>query len=691
LEILQSIHPNEGNALTHYRGGGLSPSALKRYRGWGLSPRWKGNLRLKVGGLMEMKHRKLYSPFYVFFVVAILLWVKTSLTQFGEFNLEINNLTQAFLLIFNPIGAILLLLGISLLGKDKAFYKGLITIQFLLSLILYANVLYYRFYSDFITLPTLFQTKNFSDLGGSILALSKPYDPLFFIDTFFLLVLISTNFYIRTSTFFTRKKILMIYSLSIILICLTVITAETDRPQLLKRMFDRNYIVKYLGMYNYIFYDVYQSTKSTTQRVVADSDDVTEIIHYTKSIFAEPNPKYFGVGKGLNVIYIHLESLQNFVIDYELYGEKVTPFLHSLKKDPHTFYFDNFFHQTAQGKTSDAEFIIDNSLFGLPQGAVFTTKGLNTYQAAPAILGQHGYTSAVFHGNNKTFWNRDVIYKSFGYRYFFDSSYYDMTPSNVVNYGLKDKPFFQQSIQLLQSLPQPFYTKFITLSNHYPYPITEEEATIAPFTSGDTTVDTYFQTARYLDEAIKEFFYELDSIGLLERSIVILYGDHYGISKNHKRAMKQVLGEEITSFKQAQLQRVPLYIRVPNIKGEVRHDFSGQIDLLPTLLHLLGIQTKEYLLFGTDIFSSHHDELVVFRNGNFVNPIITKVNNNFFDTTNGMKLIDNGIGEEHEQIAKHKLELSDRLVNRDLLRFYTPPGFTPVNRHLYDYRRVIED
>ena len=65
-------------------------------------------------------------------------------------------------------------------------------------------------------------------------------------------------------------------------------------------------------------------------------------------------------------------------------------------------------------------------MFGLPQGSVFTNKAHNTYQSAPAILGQQGYTSAVFHGNYKTFWNRDEIYKSFGFNKFFDASYYDM-------------------------------------------------------------------------------------------------------------------------------------------------------------------------------------------------------------------------------------------------------------------------
>ena len=83
-------------------------------------------------------------------------------------------------------------------------------------------------------------------------------------------------------------------------------------------------------------------------------------------------------------------------------GEEVTPFLNSLTRDANTMYFDNFFHQTGQGKTADAEFMLENSLYGLPQGSAFTTKGQNTYQAAPAILGHQGYTSAVFHGNTGT-------------------------------------------------------------------------------------------------------------------------------------------------------------------------------------------------------------------------------------------------------------------------------------------------
>ena len=112
-------------------------------------------------------------------------------------------------------------------------------------------------------------------------------------------------------------------------------------------------------------------------------------------------------------------------------------------------------------------------------------------------------------------------------------------------------------------MKQPFYTKFITLSNHFPYPIDKAEATIEPATTGDSSVDTYFQTARYLDESVKGFIDYLKQSGLYDNSIIVMYGDHYGISDNHNAAMSKVMGKEMNSFENAQLQRVPLIVRVP--------------------------------------------------------------------------------------------------------------------------------
>ncbi|MED2761546.1 LTA synthase family protein, partial [Bacillus thuringiensis] len=276
-------------------------------------------------------------------------------------------------------------------------------------------------------------------------------------------------------------------------------------------------------------------------------------------------------------------------------------------------------------------------------------------------------------------------YKSFGFNTFFDASYYDMNEKDVVNYGLKDKPFFNESIPLLQTLKQPFYTKFITLSNHFPYPIDKAEATIEPATTGDSSVDTYFQTARYLDESVKGFIDYLKQSGLYDNSIIVMYGDHYGISDNHNAAMSKVMGKEMNSFENAQLQRVPLIVRVPGVKGGVQHQYGGEIDVLPTLLHLLGTDTKNYVQFGSDLLSPEHKQVVAFRNGNYVSPTVTALNGKYYDTTTGKPVEFTDEIKKNEQMVQNSLKYSDQVVNGDLLRFYTPEGFTPVDRSKYNY------
>ena len=88
-----------------------------------------------------------------------------------------------------------------------------------------------------------------------------------------------------------------------------------------------------------------------------------------------------------------------------------------------------------------------------------------------------------------------------------------------------------------------------------------------PYNSGDGVFDRYIVTARYLDESMKHFIERLKAEGIYDDSVIVLYGDHYGISENHNRAMAQFLEkEEITTFDHLNLQHTPMFIHVPGQK-----------------------------------------------------------------------------------------------------------------------------
>ncbi|MFC5734525.1 LTA synthase family protein [Cytobacillus gottheilii] len=622
---------------------------------------------------------------FFFFTIAVLLWLKTYAAYLIEFRLGIENGLQQFLLFLNPLSSSLFFLGIALFFKGKIQQVLLVVIQLLMSILLYANVVYYRFFDDFITIPVIMQTKtNAGQLGNSAFSLMAPYDIFYFADTILLILFLVKKWY-KPSQVSNRKPALIIMSAAIALFMLNLGLAEKDRPDLLTRSFDRNYLVKYLGTYNYSIYDVVQNVKSAGQRAMADTNDITEIENYIKANKAAPNPEYFGAAEGKNVIYISMESLQTFLIDYELNGEEVTPFLNSLADSGEAFYFNYVYNQTGQGKTSDAEFIMDNALYPMAQGAVYVNKAQNTFQSSPAILKANGYTSAVFHGNYKTFWNRNEMYKSMGIDRFYDAEYYSMNEEDTKNYGLKDKPFFKESMAMLEELPQPFYTRFITLSNHFPFEMDEGDTDFPAAETDDKIVNQYFQSAHYMDAALEQFFQDLKSSGLYDDTVVVLYGDHYGISENHNEAMAEIIGKEVTPFEYAQLQRVPVFIHVPGVEGGVIQSYGGQLDIRSTVLHLLGISTKEYLDFGSDLLSEEHNEIIPLRNGDFVSPDVTMIGEKMYDSQTGELVEDPDVYAHLAAKARKELEMSDQLLYKDLLRFYKPAGFEAINREDYQY------
>ncbi|WP_139822719.1 LTA synthase family protein [Tuberibacillus sp. Marseille-P3662] len=606
----------------------------------------------------------------------VLFWLKTCIVYIVVMQLSIESILQAVILLFNPLSSIVLCFGIALFFKRRRQWMAILIIDMILSFILFANMLYERFFNDFITIPVLFQSNNFGQLGDSIHAIFHPADLLLFADIAVLLgvalcrkaTVIPTNKMIRRRTFL----------IGAILLLLNLGLAEIERPQLLMRTFDRKLFVKLMGAYNYHIYDLIQHTRSSAQRAMADSNDLTDVYNYVQSQQTEPNPKYFGAAKGMNVIFVSMESLQTFMVKEKVDGQKVMPFLSSLTHDKNTLYFNQIYHQTGQGKTSDAEFIIENGLFGLPRGAVFTQKAQNTYQATPKILGERGYTSAVFHGNHGSFWNRDRMYDALGFDFFFDSKAYNTNMNNTIGYGLKDIPFFKQSLPILKGINQPFYTKLITLSNHHPYKIDKRDVMIPPEDTDDKIVNHYFQTARYMDQALENFFEQLRDSGLLKRSVIVLYGDHYGISDNHQEAMSEVLGKKVTPYVQTKLQQIPLFIRVPGVEGKVIDKVGGQIDIRSTLLHLLGMHTNQYISFSSDLLSKDKKSLTVLRNGRFITQNYLYTDDTCYDKTTGepteMKQC-----RPFKKQASQILSLSDKVVYGDLLRFYQP-GQTSFNQ-----------
>ncbi|UXR72009.1 MULTISPECIES: polyglycerol-phosphate lipoteichoic acid synthase LtaS [unclassified Staphylococcus] len=634
------------------------------------------------------KGNKKIGIFTFFLLMVLTISLKTYFAYYVDLSLGVKGLVQNLILLMNPYSLVALILSVFLFFKGRKAYWFMFIGGILITIVLYANVVYFRFFSDFITFSTLNQVSNVDSMGGAVSASFQWYDFVYFIDTFVYLFVLMFKQKWLSKQVFHKKFVPVVMGTAIALFFLNLAFAEADRPELLTRTFDHKYLVKYLGPYNFTVYDGVKTIENNQQKALASEDDLTEVLNYSKQKNTEPNPEYYGKAKGKNVIKIHLESFQTFLINKKVNGEEVTPFLNKLASGQDDFrYYPNFYHQTGQGKTSDAEFTMDNSLYGLPQGSAFSLKGDNTFQSLPAILHQQqDYTTNVMHGDYKTFWNRDQVYRHFGIDKFYDATYYDMSPENLENLGLKDKKFFEESAEYLDKEKEPFYSHLVTLTNHYPFMLSEEDATIEKSDTGNNTVDGYIQTARYLDESVEAFIEDLKRRGLYEDSVIVLYGDHYGISENHNKAMSELLGEPITPAKFNDLNKTGFWIKAPGVEPKVDETYAGQVDVMPTLLHLLGIDTSNYLMLGTDMLSKDHQEVVPFRNGDFVTKDYKYVNGKVYNNKDNepMETPPADLDKMKQQVQTD-LEVSDKILNGDLFRFYDNPDFNKVDPTKYKY------
>ena len=629
-----------------------------------------------------------------FTIVLVTFWLKTYVIYLTKFNLGAEGAMQNFLLFLNPLPSGLLLLGIGLFFKGRKSYWIMIAIDFVLSLWLFANILYYREFSNFLSLSIIKTSGSTADnLGKSIVGITRVTDFLAFIDIVLVILLMVAKVVKYDLRPLKLRFNLLLEGIAALLIGVNLLMAQKDRSGLLTRTFDNSYIVKYLGMNEYAVYDAFKTAQTSEQMAKANVSDLQSVKKYLKINYVKPNSTYTGVAKGKNVMVIHLESFQQFLIGYKWQGKEVTPNLNKLYHSKNTLSFANFYNQVGQGKTSDAEMMLENSLFGLQSGSAMSSYGTsNTFESAPAILKQQGgYTTAVMHGGAGSFWNRNNAYKQFGYEYFMPLSYYQNKPKYYIGYGLKDKIFFSQSIKYIERLPQPFYLKLITVTNHYPYDLDKKNQSIDKTDTGDETVDGYVQTAHYLDQAVGQLMRWLKKTGLDKNTLLVFYGDHYGISGNHHKASAELLNQdEFTNFDNLKFQRVPLMFHMKGLKGGIKRTYGGEIDVLPTLLNLLGIRNKGTIQFGHDLLSNKAPQIVAQRNGDFITPLYAKVGSTYYDTKTGEEIIqpDKKLKTELVAISNKvttQLSLSDRVIAGNLLRFYHPKWFKKVKPQDYDY------
>ena len=595
--------------------------------------------------------------------------------------------------------------------KPKHQYKYFLGFSILLTLICIINTVYYSNYISFASVSLL---KTASELGGytdavfeNILEI-KDFIFLFqiFILTFIHIQLKRKGYYEKVKEVENGKiRFLntLVGALIILGFFISMLTS-TDISRLNKQ-WNRSSIVMEFGIYTYQANDLISSIKTTMNEMFGYDDAYKTFREYYESKeVSETNNKYTNLFKGKNVIVIHGESLQSFTMNLKFNNKELTPNLNKLAKEG--INFSNFYAQESVGNSSDSEFTSLTSLLPSSSGTVFMNYFNRDYETILKLLKEKNYYTFSMHANNGSAWNRSVTYKYLGY----DDFYYytkDYEIDEKIGLGLSDKSFFKQSVEIIKninSVHSNWYGTLVMLTNHTPFSdindftdykvnhtttmqneeTLDQEVVIDDWLEG-TKMGNYLKSVHYADEAIGELISELDSSGLLDNTIIVLYGDHD--CKLKQSEFKKLYYSEyyedtlidpndtvngIDDFTYEINRSVPFIIwskYIVNTKYSADVDeVMGMIDVMPTLSNMLGVKPKYAL--GHDIFSVK-DNVVVFPSGNWITNKLyyNSAKDNFrqlgLDTS-----IDSDYISKYNKYADELINVSNGIITYDLIKAY---------------------
>ena len=653
--------------------------------------------------------------------ISIKLYIKTNIL-FITYVLV--NLINSMLLRFVTMGSlfspkaiiadlvfILVLGSLAYLLKPKKQIKVLLPLTILMTLICVINAVYYENYVSFASFSLLSTASFLGDMDNSVVTSLIHLKDVILI--FPPLVLLLVHCFLKKKNYYEyvnkiergKKRLLNTVILGVILFLLTLSLMVPSDYSRLKKQWNREYLVNRFGIYVYQLNDLVRSLQPKFNNLFGYDKAFKTFREFYDEKKRDDEQKestneYTNIFEGKNIIVIHAESMMQENMTLSFNGQELTPNLNKIASEG--LYFTNFYSQVSVGTSSDTEFTFNTSLLPVSSGTVFVNYWNRTYEAIPSILKEKGYYTASMHANNGSFWNRNVMHKTLGYDKFYSKDSYEI--DEVIGLGLSDKSFFRQSIPKLKEINennQNFYVTLLMLSNHTPFDDNEKFSDYSvdyKFTTTDengnqvektlpylegTKLGDYYKSSHYADEALGEFFTELDEAGLLENTVVVIYGDHdaklakkeYQYFYNYNLETGEQLDKDDPNYKEVDYyayelnRKVPLIIWTkdskdnPLLNKEI-YKVMGMYDVMPTLANMFNFKSTYAL--GHDIFSID-ENIVVFPNGNWLTDKMyyNAQKEEYLLLENSV--VNDGEIEDNKAYANKLLEVSDSLIIYDLL------------------------
>ena len=352
-----------------------------------------------------------------------------------------------------------------------------------------------------------------------------------------------------------------------------------------------------------------------------DNSDIQWLANYFNSVTPTKKNEYTGMFEGYNVIQLVIEGFSGYAIDPQL-----TPTLYKLANEG--FVFNNYYTALHYTSTSNGEC---QTLLGLypKNGNPITMKrtgelGTNCYFSLAQQLGREGYLVNGYHGNYEMY-GRQASHSNLGYNWqqFGTGLEVDTNDNGDIAWPARDTQVIENSVDDYLNSDQPFHVYYLTISGHMPY---SNNRIVAPYRDTvralpySETTQNYVATVMEVDRSLELLLQKLEEAGKLDKTLIIATGDHipyFNVDTLEELAGKSFgSSEALESLDESAIDfdvyKSTLIMWSASMEKPVQVDKPCcQVDILPTVSNLLGLEYDSRMLSGSDILSDS-EGLVIF-------------------------------------------------------------------------------
>ncbi len=421
--------------------------------------------------------------------------------------------------------------GLLIKGRGRlAWHLGL---NLAFSLLLIADLWYFRAYRTFLSLMLWQERGNLAGLWDSVVSLARPVDLLFLADLALLVpAVVAWRSLYRSAARAAAAAVLLPAAAAA---CLAAehwaidIAGDDENYRFAEPRWEARESISFQSPLGFHVLDVYNVLAQSRPLALTPAECERIRSWYAATREALPDNRYRGLLAGRNLIVVQVESLESFVIGRAVAGQAITPTLDGLL--PSSLYFASVHDQVHEGSSSDADLMTNTSVYPVRKGSTFFRFPRNSYNSLPLILRGAGYRATLaMHPDPAVYWNWKNALTAIGFDACLDESAF--VGRETLGLGLPDEQFLAQAATRIAALPEPFYAFMVTLTSHAPFDLPDRlcELELDP-PLADSPLGRSFQAFRYTDRAIGGFLERLRRGGLLDRSVVVFYGDHASVHR----------------------------------------------------------------------------------------------------------------------------------------------------------------